>query len=229
MAKKSESETPNYDKHKKYHDLVGKLQDISDDKQVTGLASHVHQMASDYLHKNKGEDGKVNWSEKGDQEHRKFTDSLWEATADKIAKDYLGMTDQTIKELKGKKVGGVSQWEQFISTYLGGMDKDDFFERVKSEDELTIENVLKTYVNTIAGRHINYQHTTFLKTTIKTTDDMDGVASYLGDAKKHNKKSLKPLKVPKKFKSLEESMQTLSAASQYIPRKYHPDKKESYH
>ncbi len=228
MADKK-SDTPNYDKHKKVHDLVGRLQDLGDDKHTTGLASHVHQAASEYLHKNKGEDGKVNWSDKGDDEHKKFSDDLWDKAADHIAKNYLKLTDDQVNDLKKTKTGdGESAWDNMISHYLGGMDKEAFFDQVKSEDELTIENILKTYVNKISGKHINYRHTSILRKDIKTAEDSDLVASYLGGAKKHNKKALKPLKVPKKFKSIEEAMGAVSEASQYMPKSYHPDKKDTY-
>ncbi|MBN1544097.1 hypothetical protein JW898_01390 [Candidatus Woesearchaeota archaeon] len=228
MAEKNK--TPVYDKHKKYHDLVGKLQDLGDDEHHTGLASHVHHAASEYLHKNKSIDGKVNWTEKGDKAHREFSDKLWDTAADRIAKNYLKLSDQQVQDLKKTKTPeGENAWENMISHYLGGMGKDDFFERVKNENELTIENILKTYVNTLAGRHLQYRHTSLLKKEIKDPADMDGAAAYLGDARKHNSKSLKPLKVPKKFKSIEEAMNSLSTASQYIPRSYHPDKKDTYH
>jgi hypothetical protein len=230
MAKKEESKTPNYDKHKKYHDLVGKLHDLGEDEHTTGLASHIHQIASEYLHANKGDDGKVSWAEKGEEEHRKFSDSLWDSAADRIAKNYLKLSDQAIEELKKSKTPeGESAWDNMIKTYLGGMDKEDFFDRVKSEDELSIENILKTYINNLSGRHLQYRHTSLLRKNINKADDLEGVAAYLGDAKKNNKKALKPLKVPKKLKSLDEAMSAISEASQYIPKNYHPDKKETYH
>ncbi|MFH1064352.1 MAG: hypothetical protein V1729_04690 [Candidatus Woesearchaeota archaeon] len=227
--KSDKSDTPIYDKHKKIHDLVGRLQDLHDDKQMTGLASHVHQAASEYLHNNKGDDGKVNWSEKGEDEHKKFSDGLWDRAADHIAKNYLKFSDDQINELKKSKTGdGESAWDNMISHYLGGMDKDAFFDQVKAENELTIENILKTYINKISGRHLNYRHSSLLKKEIRTAEDSDLVASYLGNAKSHNAKALKPLKVQKKFKSIEEAMGAVSEASQYIPKNYHPDKKDSY-
>lgn len=214
-------------KHEKYHGLVSKLQDISDDKYTTGLASSIHQAASEYLHKNKGADGKVTW--KDDNQHKKFSDSLWDRAADQIAKDYLKLDDAKIKELKKSKTAdGESLWENMISQYLGGMKKTDFFDRVRDEGELTIETVLRTYVNSLAQRHLQYRHTALLRKEIKDPEDQDGVAAYLGMAKGHNKKALKPLKVPRKFKSLDEAMNTLSTAAQYLPKNYHPDKKDTY-
>ncbi len=224
----AEKEASLYDKHKKYHDLVGRLQDVSDDKHTTGLASHIHQLASEYLHENKGEDGKVQW--KDDKDHKQFTDKLWDAAADRIAKDYLKLSDKEIEELKGKKTkDGESMWENMIASYIGNMDKDAFFERVKHEGELNIQNILSTYVNTIAQRHTQYRHTAIVRKEIKEPEDMDGVAAYLKDAKKHNKESLKPMKVPSKFKSLDDAMGAVMTASNYMPRNYHPDKKETYH
>ncbi|MFC1740988.1 hypothetical protein ACFL3V_00440 [Nanoarchaeota archaeon] len=227
---KKKSGTPLYDSHKKVHDLVGKLQDLNEDEHSTGLASAIHEVASEYLHKNKDSDGKVNWEAKGgDKEHKKFTDNLWSTAADRIATDYLKLSDEAIKELKGKKTPeGESAWETFIANYMGGLDKETFFDKVKNENELTIENILRSYTNKLAGEHVQYRHGALLRKNIETPEDSDMVASYLGKAKKHNKKSLKPLKTPKRFKSIHEAMNTLSTASQYVPKGYHPDKKDTY-
>jgi hypothetical protein len=230
MADK-DSKTPLYDKHKKVHDLVGRLNDINEAKETTGLYSKLHEVASNYLHKNKGDDGKINWSEKGgDEAHKKFSDSIWDATADHIAKNYLNMSDAAIKELKGKKTkDGGNAWEDFIAHYLGGMDKDAFFNEVKDENELTIHNILDSYVNKVAGRHVGYRRGKLLRSEIKTAEHSDQIASYLSDAKKQNKKALKPFKHPKKFKSVDEAIEMLNTAAQYIPKNYHPDRKDTHY
>jgi hypothetical protein len=229
MAEKEK--TPIYEKHKKVHDLVGKLQQLGEDEHSTGLASHIHQAASDYLHKNKSIDGKVNWSEKGgDEEHKKFSDKLWDTAADRIAKHYLKLDDNQIKDLKkGKTADGESLWETMIAQYFGGMTKEVFFDKVKDENELTIENILSVYVKNLASMHVSYRHHALVRQHIKTGEDMDLASSYLGVAKKHNKKSLKKFKSPKKFKSIEEAADALATAAQYVPKSYHPDKPDSYH
>ena len=234
MAAKKKSTTPNYDANvlnngKKVHDLVGKLQDIGDDDHIRGLSGELTHIVENYRYNNKGSDHRVNWTEKGDDEHKKFAHSLWETAADHIAKSYLKYDDKKIAAMKKEKdIDGNSVWDQFMATYLGGMDKDTFWNEVKDENELSIENMLQVYVNKISGRHLNFRHRKMLSTNIKEAEDMDAVHGYVKMAKGHHKEAMRKLKVPKRFTTIDEAASALSTAYQYLPKNYHPDKADTY-
>ncbi|NQU78597.1 hypothetical protein HQ545_02410 [Candidatus Woesearchaeota archaeon] len=223
-----ESKNPLYEQHKKYHDLVGKLQKIDKDKQTTMLKHTLGEVAWKYLNKNHS-DGKILWSEKGEEEHRKFSDDLWENAAERIAKDYLNKSDDQIKELR-KQVNeaGGSEWETLMSSYMGGLDKEHLWEDIKTQDEFTLDTISNIYVKSIAGKHSTFRRSEYLKKQITTPEDMGGIEEYLKVAKKHNKEALRQVKFPKKMKGLEDAIGNINLASQLLPDQYHPDKKDTY-
>jgi len=226
--KDKDSKTPMYDKHKKYHDLIGRIKDMRDEKYFTNLEEMLHYHAADYIHKNKGDDGKVHFN--GDnKKHREFTDTMWEKAAEHIAKEYLKMDDKAIKDLKGRKTpDGESVWENMLSRYIGGMDKEAFFDNVKDQDEMSINHITESYTKPIVGRHHQYRHTQLLKKSITEPEDVKGVEDYISMAKGHNKKDLKEVK-KRKLKGIEDAIDAFGNVAGHLQHgSYHPDKPDTY-
>jgi hypothetical protein len=231
MAEK-ESTTPLYDKHKKIHELVHTLKRLPESDYVSAFGSDLHAHVSNYLHSKKdAKTGKVHWEKVGgEKEHRKFTDGLWDKAADYIAKNHLKLSDGDIKKLKDIKTRyGSSHWENMMSHYMGGMDRDAFFKRFQNRDEMSVNEIMQHYVGALHESHSNELSSELLKRDIKEPEDMDMVASYLANAKKHNPESLKAVRARKKLKSLEDAMNVTNTLAHSVPDKYHPDRKETFY
>jgi hypothetical protein len=227
MADKKDSKTPLYDKSKKYHDLIDRIKNMRDEKYFTNLEQMLHHHADNYIEKNKGDDGKVHFN--GDvKKHREFTDSMWEKAADHIAKEYLHMTDQQIKDLKKPTPDGEDVWENMMSRYIGGMDKEAFFENVKDQEEMSINHITEAYTKPITGRHHQYRHTQLLKKSLTEVEDVKGVEDYISMAKGHNKKDLKEVK-KRKLKGIEDAIDAFGNVASHLQHSsYHPDKPDTY-
>lgn len=212
---------------KEFHNLTKKIKSLEDEGYYKQLKGILHQEISDYFHKNKdGETHELKW--KDDDQIKAFTDTLWDKSADHIAENYLKMTSDDIKSLKKPDPDdpNKTQWETFIAQYMG-VDKEGLFESLKEQETLNVENLLE-YIKPLYETHLNIRQGKHVTKKIKTNEDKDNVLKYLSTVKKHNPKSLKGIRFPKTFKSIEDAQKKYLGILKAIPSAYSPNKPDTY-
>ena len=221
----SNGEEPDY--QDKGHDLTERIRAIEEEKSTTTLTSKLFTAATDFFkeHHDK-EKGYITWE--NDEQKKGFSDSLWETAAEHIAKVYLEMNDALIAAMKAlPNVDGVSQWENMMSTYMGGVNKRAFFEQIKSLKEMRPETLVQYYVLPLVGAHVDTRKSNLYTSEIDTNEKAQEVHRYISDVIQHNPLTFKGIEPPE-FDGAEKTARFYLKMVKDIPHAYHPKKPETH-
>lgn len=131
---------------------------------------------------------------KDDAHKREVSDNVWDKAADVIARVYLKMDDNKIKEMKEQKTAdGVPIWENFIANYLG-FRKEDFFDRFFKEREYLTADDIKGIHSQLSEAHLSRRTGDYLGHRITTQEHAQATTEYLKAAKE---------KLPLEFEGVE--------------------------
>ena len=210
-----------------FYKLGEELREIPEEKYVKSLKGILHEEISKYFHEKKDkETHELKW--KDDEQIKSFTSSLWDKAADHIAEHYLKMPEGEIKSLRSRKDPDnpdQTQFENFIAQYLG-ITKENFFELLKQNPTMNPENLL-AYIQPLYQEHIKIRSGKKIAYRIKTPEDAENLLKYTRLMKEHNPKAIK-LRIPKKSKSVEDTIKYYTSALEALPATYHPNKPDTY-
>jgi hypothetical protein len=211
-----------------YHTLVKDIQGIQKDSISKTLMDIINEEAQTFYLKNRDKE-KGSLKFKDDNQKRELATNIWDKAADHIAKTYLKMNDQQIKDMKklGKDKDGNNIWEAFMSPYLGAT-KDSFFDSLDSIAEIDPRTIYSHLIEPLYKNHINYRTSSKVKNVIKTTEDANNVIKYLKLAKEHLPDTLSSYKAPSKFKDTNEIAQHFVSVVPLLPDTYHPYKRDTH-
>lgn len=209
-----------------FYKLGEELRGIPEEKYVKSLKGILHEEISKYFHEKKDkETHELKWED--DEKIKAFTSSLWDKAADHVAEHYLKMDEDAIRRLKEGKDPDTkeSHFETLMASYLG-IDKEGFFDIMKQNPTMNPENLLD-YMRPLYEEHIKRRSSKKISYKIKTPEDATKLLEYTRLLKEHNPKTVK-LRIPKKFKSLEETSKLYVQALGMLPETYHPKKPDTY-
>ncbi len=158
---------------------------------------------------------------KDDKQKREISDKIWEEAADIVAKHYLNLSDDMIKQLKElKDADGISNFENMVAQNLGFQKKefyDNFFESVEYLDWQVADSVREQMLD----RHRRLRTGKYLNNVIKTEAHAEAATQYLTDAKKKNPNRFQGIKI-KKMTSTEDAINAIAQYGSLIPETYSP-------
>jgi hypothetical protein len=212
----------------KYHTLVKDLQKIPESPSSKTLLDLLNEEVQKfYLENRDKEKGLLKFE--SDEQKRDLAFSLWDKAADHVAKKYLKMSDEQIKEMKdlGRDPDGNDIWETFIGSHLGAF-KEDFFDSLESIDEINPQTIYKNLIEPLYKSHITVRTTRRAKKDIRNVEDAQNVTKYLQMVKYHLPDTFKSYKPPSKLKSPEQVTSHFIEVAQTIPGLYHPANKATH-
>ncbi len=210
-----------------FYKLGEELRGIPEEKYMKGLKGILYEEITKHFHEKKDkETHELTWE--SDEQIKAFTDNLWDKAADHVAEHYLKMGEETKKKLQDAKDPddpSQTQFEAFIAQYLG-ISKEDFFETLKSKPTMNPENILE-YLTPIYNEHLKVRSSKKVGYRLKKPEDAIQLLDYMRLVKEHNPKTVK-LRIPKHFKSIQETAGLYTQLLSMIPETYHPKKPDTY-
>jgi hypothetical protein len=208
------------------HGLTEKIHAIEEEKATTTLTSKLFDITTSFYQEHRDDNGYLTF--KDDDQKKQLSDSLWEEAAMHVAKTYLKMDDGVIASLKAlPEVDGINQFDTMIANYLG-INKTQFFERIKGLKHLRPENLVQNYVLPLVGAHVQTRKVNMYTAHVDTLEKAQDMHKYIADAITHNPDTFKGIEPPG-FEGRDTTAKIyFENIVDKIPKTYHPKKKDTH-